>query len=145
MPLVGNAIRVGPNSTRGSAYMGNETVACRFKDRDEDDARVWQARQSANGRWRVWGEEGPVDWTYGTDELEFLTGEYRVTWVIDLAADSHLDAAERALIVQRDPTSIATVFTVQPHLPGGNGVAGIGHAVTIDLEETETERLTGAG
>lgn len=116
--------------------MDSETVTCRFKDRDEDDARVWHARQLANGRWRVWGEAGPVDWTYATDELELLTSEYRVTWVIDLSATSVLDAAERALIVQRDPTSIATVFTVQPHLQGGSGVAGIGQAVTIDLDET---------
>lgn len=37
---------------------------------------------------------------------------YRVTWVIDLEADTPQQAAERALAIQRNPESIATVFDV---------------------------------
>lgn len=35
---------------------------------------------------------------------------YRVVWKIDVEADSFEDAAREALRIQRDPTSIATVF-----------------------------------
>jgi len=38
---------------------------------------------------------------------------YRVTWVIELDAESPVKAAELALEIQRDPESIATVFDVQ--------------------------------
>jgi hypothetical protein len=38
--------------------------------------------------------------------------EYRVTWKIDIEADSPEEAAEKALAVHRDPNSIATVFEV---------------------------------
>jgi predicted RNA-binding Zn-ribbon protein involved in translation (DUF1610 family) len=38
--------------------------------------------------------------------------EYRVTWEIDIEAKSPLDAARKALIVQRDKDSIATVLKV---------------------------------
>lgn len=38
--------------------------------------------------------------------------EYRVTWQIDVVALSPKDAAERALEIQRNPDSIATVFDV---------------------------------
>lgn len=37
---------------------------------------------------------------------------YRVVWEIDLEADSHEEAAAKALAIQRDPNSIATVFRV---------------------------------
>jgi hypothetical protein len=37
---------------------------------------------------------------------------YRVTWTIDIDADGPYDAARRALQIQRDPASIATVFDV---------------------------------
>jgi len=40
---------------------------------------------------------------------------YRVTWVIDLEADSPEEAARKALEIQRDPDSTATVFEVQEH------------------------------
>ncbi|MGD9622303.1 MAG: hypothetical protein AB7G47_19940 [Mycolicibacterium sp.] len=43
------------------------------------------------------------------------TGEYRVTWTIDLSADSAEHAARKALAIHRNPVSIATVFQVQPH------------------------------
>ena len=38
--------------------------------------------------------------------------DYYVTWDIELDATSPEVAAEMALEIQRDPTSIATVFTV---------------------------------
>jgi hypothetical protein len=37
---------------------------------------------------------------------------YRVTWQIDLEADTPEEAARQALVIQRDPSSIATVFEV---------------------------------
>lgn len=39
-------------------------------------------------------------------------GSYLVKWEIDVCADSPLEAAEEALRIQRDPSSIATVFEV---------------------------------
>ncbi len=41
--------------------------------------------------------------------------EYRVRWEIDVQADSHQEAARKALEVQRNEDSIATVFEVWPH------------------------------
>lgn len=38
--------------------------------------------------------------------------EYYVEWSINITADSPTEAAERALQIQRDPTSTATVFDV---------------------------------
>ncbi len=38
--------------------------------------------------------------------------QYYVTWEIDLDAESYEDAAAQALVVQRDPDSIATCFEV---------------------------------
>jgi len=40
--------------------------------------------------------------------------EWRVHWEIDVYADSPENAARRALAIQRDPASTATVFAVQP-------------------------------
>ena len=39
--------------------------------------------------------------------------KYRVTWEIDLDATSPRAAAREALRIQRDPESIATVFSVR--------------------------------
>lgn len=39
--------------------------------------------------------------------------DYLVTWQIDIEADSPEEAAARALIVQRDAESTATVFDVE--------------------------------
>lgn len=39
--------------------------------------------------------------------------EYRVTWTIDIEAGSPIEAADKALDVQRDRMSIATVFEVK--------------------------------
>ena len=38
--------------------------------------------------------------------------DYLVIWEIDLKAESPREAAQQALEIQRDPESIATVFTV---------------------------------
>jgi hypothetical protein len=41
--------------------------------------------------------------------------EYRVKWEIDVDARSPREAAHKALKIQRDPESIATVFEVGYH------------------------------
>lgn len=47
-------------------------------------------------------------------EREYLTppNEFRVKWEIDLAADTPEEAAQKAQEIMRDPSSIATFFTV---------------------------------
>lgn len=52
---------------------------------------------------------------------------YRVTWDIDVIADTAEEAARWALRIQRDPQSIATVFDVE----GDDGT------VTIDLDTAD--------
>ena len=39
--------------------------------------------------------------------------DYKVTWCIDIEATSAREAAEIALEIQRDPTSIAIIFAVE--------------------------------
>lgn len=51
--------------------------------------------------------------------------DYLVEWAIDVEADTPYEAAVEALIIQRDPTSIATVFVVD--------------GVSIDLEDLFNE------
>ena len=53
-----------------------------------------------------------------------------MTWQIDLEADSPREAAEKALEIQRNPDSIATVFDV---------VDGTGKKTRVDLD-AEPER-----
>lgn len=38
--------------------------------------------------------------------------EYRVMWLIDVEADTHMEAALKAQAIQLDPASTATVFIV---------------------------------
>lgn len=45
--------------------------------------------------------------------------EYRVTWVIEVEAESPREAAEEAQRIQRDPDSLATVFVVSEYNNGG--------------------------
>lgn len=45
--------------------------------------------------------------------------QYRVMWLIDVEADTHVEAAIQAQAIQRDPESIATVYTVVD--PDNNG------------------------
>lgn len=68
------------------------------------------------------------------------TGVYRVTWEIDLEADSAEDAAIQALGIQRDPDSTATCFAVSKYLqrvvtrnPEGE-VVNVDNALTGPLE-----------
>ncbi len=56
---------------------------------------------------------------------------YRLTWVIDLDADSPEAAARQALAIQRDPESIALVFDVEWH--NGRHI----DSAYIDLMETD--------
>lgn len=50
--------------------------------------------------------------------------EYLVTWKIDIDADTPEEAAMRALIVQRDPESVAAYFIVKDKC---------GNTIPIDL------------
>jgi hypothetical protein len=54
--------------------------------------------------------------------------DYYVEWSIDLEASSPREAAEMALAIMRDPTSIATVFRIYDE---------DGNPVQIDLQEEE--------
>jgi hypothetical protein len=51
----------------------------------------------------------------------------RVTWQIDLPAATPVEAARKALAIQRSPESLATVFTVR---------LADGTEVTVDLAES---------
>jgi len=53
--------------------------------------------------------------------------EYRVTWEIDITADTPENAARQALAIQRDVNSRATNFNVRDEV-GTNGV-------DIDMEQ----------
>ena len=59
--------------------------------------------------------------------------EYRVTWTIDVEAESFEDAAHLAREIQLDPDSHATYFTVRDH-------NGIDHEVWDVIQGTQ---LTG--
>lgn len=52
---------------------------------------------------------------------------YKVTWIIDITADTPREAAEYALEIQQDPCSTATYFTVKD--------VDAGTEVGIDLED----------
>jgi hypothetical protein len=43
---------------------------------------------------------------------------YRVSWAVDVDADTPEEAARLTLAMQRDPAGIATVFDVQPEQGG---------------------------
>lgn len=43
---------------------------------------------------------------------------YRVMWEVDIEAHSPREAALQALLMQRDPTSIATVFDIYHNTSG---------------------------
>lgn len=60
---------------------------------------------------------------------------YLVAWEIDIEAESPMEAAKRALEIQRDPQSTANQFYVQEH--------GKSKRTSIDfleLEESENQR-----
>lgn len=57
--------------------------------------------------------------------------EFRVSWAIDLTADTPRHAARLAREIQRDIDSLATVFTVANITDDGPSASG--QPVTIDL------------
>ena len=63
--------------------------------------------------------------------------QFRVSWVIDIEADSAEAAAREALRIQRDPQSIATVFTV---VATKEGAALSAQSEQIDLTELDEGR-----
>jgi hypothetical protein len=63
--------------------------------------------------------------------------QFRVSWVIDIEADSAEAAAREALRIQRDPASIATVFTVEAK---GEAAWVPAHSEQVDLTEIDNER-----
>lgn len=67
-----------------------------------------------------------------------MTSEYRVVWEIDIDADSPEEAAQKALHIQRNPGSIATVFETTPRCECG--AYHRNETVTLDLLE-ETSRV----
>jgi hypothetical protein len=56
--------------------------------------------------------EGELALVFSALGLNDPTRHYRVSWTIDVEASSKEEAAQLALKIQRDPTSIATVFDV---------------------------------
>lgn len=64
--------------------------------------------------------------------------KYRVSWVIELEAESAEAAARQALVIQRDPSSIATVFDVAREYDSGR----VAEPQSIDL--TELAEASGA-
>jgi hypothetical protein len=54
--------------------------------------------------------------------------DYHVNWEIELNADSPREAATKALAIQRDPDSIATVFDVTDES---------GHTERIDVDQSD--------
>jgi hypothetical protein len=62
--------------------------------------------------------------------------EYHVTWEIELIADAPREAAVKALAIQRDPDSIATVFDVKDEA---------GTTERIDLEDAGDETCAACG
>ena len=59
--------------------------------------------------------------------------EYRVTWEIDVSAESPLDAVKQAHEMARDPDSIATVYGVREVGQEKMEIIDLGYA-----EENET-------
>lgn len=62
--------------------------------------------------------------------------EYRVSWYIDIYADSEVEAAKEALEIQRNKESIATVFDVQKW---SNDLLSLGPIHVVDLLEPNNE------
>lgn len=60
-----------------------------------------------------------------------MTRPYRVRWEIDIEADTPHEAAEKALRIQRDPWSTATVFEIL----GENGEPNIEIDLTEEAEQ----------
>ncbi|MDQ0847778.1 hypothetical protein [Streptomyces sp. V1I6] len=61
--------------------------------------------------------------------------EYHVIWEIDLDAADPVEAARKALTIQRNPTSWATVFTVHDDA----------QTVTVDLDPNDRDPSGASG
>jgi len=61
--------------------------------------------------------------------------EYRVTWIIDLDAASHKEAAKEALRIQRDQGSDALIFEVEDLKTGETNVIDL----LCEMESEESE------
>lgn len=57
---------------------------------------------------------------------------YLVTWDINVEADTPFEAAQKALAIQRDPNSIATIMIVREV---GLSNFNVGPGVEVDLSE----------
>ena len=60
--------------------------------------------------------------------------EYRVTWEIDVEADTPEDAARQAQTYQRDPDAIVGVFDVCPWKQALSGRGNFGKRLKVDLD-----------
>lgn len=63
--------------------------------------------------------------------------EYRVTWEIDVIAESPLQAAQKARAMQQDPHNIATVFNAVPPCRCGCGMYYADQGFTIDVDDVD--------
>jgi hypothetical protein len=68
-----------------------------------------------------------------------MRNHYRVTWEIDLEADSPREAAIEAQAIQRDPESTANVFSVRNRSDPQDALRDGGPAEEIDLDEPADE------
>lgn len=74
--------------------------------------RRWQCPCCNAEAW--WDDDWHEGWlnAMGLTDSTLATQQYRVTWTIELDAESAREAAEKALGIHRDATSIATHFKV---------------------------------
>lgn len=70
--------------------------------------------------------------------------EFKVSWHIDVEAEDERAAAEEALKIQRDPTSIATIFAVRRYKPRlkNRVLRREGRPIQIDLSATADDDRT---
>ncbi|GAT02504.1 hypothetical protein [Mycolicibacterium fortuitum] len=72
---------------------------------------------------------------YRAENADPADAEYRVEWTIDIEAASPEQAARQALVIQRGPDSIATVFEVRRLHRDEKGRRQLGQPTTIDLTD----------
>lgn len=63
--------------------------------------------------------------------------EYRVSWEIDIEAESPLQAAQKAQVIQRDLHSLATLFNVMVPCVCGCGEYYAEQGTTVDLDDLD--------
>lgn len=104
--------------------------------RPELNGTTWTVVEARSRRWRYRLDDGTEAWCAWPSGVTIVDGDtiriplggarhvtlrfaegakwYLVRWEIDLEASSARDAARQALVIQRDPTSTATFFAVEP-------------------------------